>query len=67
MESQKIRTLSITPSGAKLNRLGLIRILPRDAICVCGRNFSFYVNRKCQLSTAEMSLYRVVDMLGNSC
>ena len=38
-----------------------------DAICVCGRNFSFYVNRKCQLSTAEMSLYRVVDMLGNSC
>ena len=26
---------------------------------------SYYADQKCQLSTAEMNLYRVADMLGN--
>ena len=33
--------------------------------CVCRKNFSYYADQKCQLSTAEMNLYRVADMLGN--
>ena len=38
---------------------------PRDVTCVCGKNFSYYADQKCQLSTAEMNLYRVADTLGN--
>ena len=29
------------------------------------KNFSYYADQKCQLSTVEMNLYRVADMLGN--
>ena len=39
---------------------------PRDVTCVCGKNFSYYAEQKCQLSTAEMNLHRVADMLGIS-
>ena len=36
-----------------------------NVTCVCGKNFSYYADQKCQLSTAEMNLHRVADMLGN--
>ena len=52
-------------NGGKLNKLGPIRMHPRDVICVCGRNFSYYADQKCQLSTAEMNSHWVADMLGN--
>ena len=52
-------------NGGKLNKLGPIRMYLRDVICVCGKNFSYYAGRKCQLSTAEMNSHQVVDMLGN--
>ena len=37
----------------------------RCNLCLWEKNFSYYADQKCQLSTAEMNLYRVADTLGN--
>ena len=63
--AKKIRKLRIKLNGGKSNKLGPIRMYPRDVTCVCGKNFSYYADQKRQLSTAEMNLYRVADKIGN--
>ena len=63
--AKKIRKLRIKLNGGKLNKLGPIRMYPRDVTRVCGKNVSYYADQKCQLSTAEMNSHRVADMLGN--
>ena len=63
--SLKDRKIAYQIKWRKLNKLGPIRMYRRDVTCVCGKHFSYYADQKCQLSTAEMNLYRVADMLGN--
>ena len=48
----------MTSSDAKLSRLGVMQMLPREEICVSGRYFSFYVMFNPRYAVLSQGVYQ---------